>query len=105
MVFSCSACGGAAGRPPVVPARDEDPSAPSATIPIDPHPGAPPVCERHDGAATLEIVPLHAIEHRQKFGVVQPIDLAAHAADAFDQSGVLTEIEQAAAHPAFSDEP
>src|SRR2546425_5590195 len=68
-------------------------------IPIDPGALAPATRERDDGATTLEIVPqLLAIEHREKFGIVQPVELPAGASAAGDQRRVTAEIEQAPAH-------
>src|SRR5437868_1267904 len=60
--------------------------------------------ERHDRPTPVEIVPLLAVEQRQKFGVVQAVDLAADAAAAVDEPGVAAEIEQAAAHAADAQE-
>src|SRR5262249_27574977 len=89
--------GGGGGRPPVVPVRDGNRPILWAAVAVDPRPRAPAVRERDDRAATLEIVPLLPIEHREKFGVVQLVDLPANTADAVDQAGVPAEVEQAPA--------
>src|SRR5262245_65048793 len=65
-------------RPPVVPVRDGDRPILWPAVAVDPRPRAPAVRECDDRAATLEIVPLLPIEHREKFRVVQPVDLATH---------------------------
>src|SRR5262249_37955925 len=95
--------GGGGGRPPVVPVRDGNRPILWAAVAVDPRPRAPAVRERDDRAATLEIVPLLPIEHREKFGVVQLVDLAANTAGTVDQAGIPAEIEQAAADVAAAE--
>src|SRR5262245_55844300 len=85
-------------RPPVVPVRDGDRPILWPAIAVDPRPRAPAVRERDDRAASLEIVPLLPIEHREKFGIVEPVDLAAHAPGAADQSRIVAEVERGPAH-------
>src|SRR5215470_17823642 len=70
-------------------------------VPVQPRPRATPTSERHDRPTPLEIVPLLAIEDREKFGAVEPVDLAAHAPAALDQPGVAAEIEQRSTHAAL----
>src|SRR5439155_5880158 len=73
-------------------------------VAVDPRPRAPSVRERHDRAATLEIVPLLSVEHREKFGVVEPVDLAVNAAGTDDQSGIAAEVEQTPADRAVAEQ-
>src|SRR5207249_8529026 len=73
------------------------------TIAIDPGVLPPAARERDDRPTTLEIVPhLFAVEHRQKRGVVQPVQLAARGAGAVDQRRPPAEIEQAPAYAAHA---
>src|SRR5207249_508321 len=74
------------------------------TIAIDPGVLPPAARERDDRTTTLEIVPhLFAVEHRQKRGVVQPVQLAARGAGAVDQRRPPAEIEQAPTHAALAE--
>src|SRR2546427_5991562 len=95
---------GARGRPPVVSVRDEDGRLPTSAIPVDPRARAPAARERDGGSATTEIVPFLAIEHREKLGIVQLVDLAADVADTVDQPGIAAEIDQSSADAALADE-
>src|SRR5207253_11183687 len=95
---------GGGARPPVIPVRDGDRPILWPAVAVDPRSRAPAVRERDDRAATLEIVPLLSIEHGEKFGVIEAIDLAADATGAVDQSGVAAEVEQAPANRPFAEE-
>src|SRR5262249_44269377 len=97
IAFSCSrqsACGRERVRSPVIPVRDGHGPIPSPTVSVDPRARAPPGGERDGGAATIEIVPLGAVEHREKFGHVQPVHLADDTTGAVDQPGKVAKVEQ-----------
>src|SRR5262249_420735 len=83
--------------PPRGPVRDGARPILWPAIPVDPGPRAPAVRERDDRAASLEIVPLLPIEQREKFRIVESVDLAAYAPGAVDQSRIAAEVEQARA--------
>lgn len=72
-----------------------------STVPVDPRPRPATVDEVNTSAATLEIVPLRAIEDGEKFAVVEPVQLPAHGAGPLDEAGVIAEVEQAPAHARF----
>src|SRR5260370_12814714 len=95
-----------AGRagPAVVAVRDVDGALLRPSVPERPRGGAPPARERDGRRATLEIVTLLAVEHREKFGPVQTIHLARDAPVAGDEAGIPAEVEEPAAHAALADE-
>src|SRR3989442_15079193 len=75
------------------------------TIPIDPGALTPATRERYDNAATLEIVPhLLAVERREKFWIVQPIQLPARAAIPLDQPRPSAQIDQPSTHASLAEE-
>src|SRR5690242_20230966 len=85
-------------RAAIVAVGDRGRALARATIAVQPGAHASTIDERDDPPTPDEIVPLLAIEHWQKFRIVETIDLAAHAAGAFDQPRIAAEVEQAAAH-------
>src|SRR5712691_7620532 len=64
------------------------------TVPVEPRPRSPAVRERDGGAATLEIVPLPAVEHRENFRIVEPVHLALDHPASVDESRVRAEIDE-----------
>src|SRR5574341_94334 len=96
-----------AGRvsPAEVAARDQDRSMPRSAVPVDPRPHAPAARERDGGRPALEIVPLLVVDHREKFGMLDPVELTAHAPPPLDQARILAEAEQPPGDTRFPDEP
>src|SRR3990172_6479555 len=85
-----------AGRvsPAEVPVWDQGPSMLRSAVPVDPRPRAPAARERDHGPAAVEIVPLLAVEHREKFEVVDPVELATHGPPPANQPGIGPEAQE-----------
>src|SRR5574341_1206152 len=96
-----------AGRvsPAEVAARDQDRSMPRSAVPVDPRPHAPAARERDGGRSALEIVPLLVVEHREKFGMLDPVELTAHAPPPLDQARILATAEPPPGDTRLPDEP
>src|ERR687891_190305 len=84
-------------RTEVIAVRDRRPARAGAAVAVEPGARAAAAGERDGRPTPVEIVPLLPVEHREKFWIVEAIDLAAHAADPLDEPGIPAEIEQAPA--------
>ncbi len=73
-----------------------------ATVPVHPRARPATVGKVYTGAATLEIVPLRAVEHREKFAIVEPVQLPLNTSLTVDETRVVAQVEQASAHPRFT---
>src|SRR5687768_17178924 len=74
------------------------------SVSIDPCARAAAARQRDGGATADEIVPLLAIEHGEKFGPVQPVQLTPDSPAAGDQSGVGPQIDEAARRRRLADQ-
>src|SRR5438093_12056246 len=90
--------------PAVVAVRNRHGTVLRSAIPVHPRPCAPPARERYGRRATVEIVTLLAVEGRENFGRIDPVQLPAHRSAPVDQAGIPPEIEQPAAHAPPLDE-
>src|SRR5688572_2829978 len=74
------------------------------SVPI--HPGGRPttIAQADAGSATLEIVPLLAVQGPEKFRVVQAIQLPVDPRRPGHEAGIAAQGEEASAHPARPEE-
>jgi hypothetical protein len=103
-----SSCSWLAGRawagPAIVSLGNPDRASLWPPISIDPRGRSATIAEADAGSATLEIVPLLAVEGPEKFRVVQPVQLPADTAPTLDESGIAAKVEELSPHPPFTQE-
>src|SRR6267142_4912330 len=85
--------GGRRARAAVVAIENRPSALTGPAVAVEPRPCATTTGERHDRPTPLEIVPLLTIEDREKFGVVEPVDLAVDPTAALDQAGIAAKVE------------
>src|SRR5438105_818797 len=82
----------------IVPVGNDDRAMLLPSVSIEPRARPTAIAPAHVGSATLEIVPLLAVEGPEKFRVVEPVELAPHPARALDEAGIPAESEERPSH-------